>query len=412
MTLIKIKALKEWLKQFRLIYDFNALLKSYELKRGVRNVTRYYEKKSTPKEKDYNETNAIAEFKARHRELQPNYIAKKIGDLNFFWVGASQTQDQSGLLQALNRLGNVTTFHNSYGEYGPHYEIPQLNWLKVREINDSSLLQQVEQAHSIRKIDCLIGQMWSHVFSEGALIKVRSLGIPVINIAMDDRLPGLWMSKKGHRLGAVGLASGVDITLTTAPEARRWYAIEGMPAIFWPLASDEHLFAAKRDSVKDIDILFIGNRYGIRGKIVEFLKRKGIAVTCFGNGWMNGYADAEKNINLSKRAKIILGVGTIGHCSDVYTLKLRDFDALMTGALYITHRNPDLLNLFTEGEHLECYENPEELSVKLQYYLSDFRRAAQIGKKGQDLAKTKHSWNYRLSNTLLRLGFLKEFVSE
>ena len=155
MTLIKIKALKVWLKKFRLIYDVNALLKSYELKRGVRNVTRYYEKKGTPEEKHYNETTAIAEFKAQHRELRPNYVAKKIGDLNFFWVGASQTQDESGLLQALNRLGNVTTFRNSYEEYGPHYEIPQLNWLKVREINDSSLMEQVEQAHSIQKIDCL-----------------------------------------------------------------------------------------------------------------------------------------------------------------------------------------------------------------------------------------------------------------
>jgi len=403
---MKIEALKTWLKQFDFIYAANALLKSYQLKRGVRNVTRYYEKKSASEKELYSETNAIAKFKARHRQLRPRFSAKKISYLNFFWVGASQAQDESGFLQALERLGNVTTFHNSYGEYGPHYEIPGIHWLKVREINDASLVEQVERAHGARKIDCLIGQMWSHVYSERALLKVRSLGIPVINIAMDDRLPDLWMSKNDQRMGAVGLASGVDITLTTAPEACSWYAVENMPAIFWPLASDKNLFAAEQDAIKDIDILFIGNRYGIRGKLIGYLNKHGVSVTCYGSGWPNGYVNAEKNIGLSKRTKIILGVGAIGHCSDLYTLKLRDFDALMTGALYITHRNLDLLKLFTEGEHLECYEDADELLNKLKYYLARPEVCSEIGNKAKVLAQSKHSWDYRLRTTFRQLGLL------
>jgi spore maturation protein CgeB len=403
---MNIETLKTWLKQCRLIYAANALLKSNQLKRGVRNVTRYYEEKNTAEKKCYSEANAITEFKARHRQLCPCFSAKAMGNLNIFWVGASQAQDESGFLQALERLGNVTTFHNSHGDYGPHYELSGLHWLKVREINDASLVEQVERVHGAQKIDCLMGQMWSHVYSEEAMLKVRSLGIPVINVAMDDRLPNLWMEKSGQRMGAVGLASGVDITLTTAPEVCRWYSIENMPAVFWPLASDKNLFVSEQDARKDIDILFIGNRYGIRGKLVGYLRKHGISVTCYGNGWPNGYVNAEQNIALSKRARIILGIGAIGHCSDIYTLKLRDFDSLMTGALYITHRNPDLLKLFTEGEHLECYKGPEELLVKLNHYLRRPDECAEIGKRGQALVKTKHSWDYRLNTTFVELGLL------
>ena len=400
------KTLKDKLKKVHLLYAFNALIKSFQLKRGLRSLTRRYDKRYRDEAVCYDERSVIAGFKGRHSQLQPKFSSKIPGELKIFWVGALEAQDESGFLQALNRLGQVTNFRNRDGGYGPLYEISGLNWLHVREVNDDALIEQVTSAHLQGSIDILIGQMWAHIYSEDALSKIRALGIPIINIAMDDRLPSLWASKNGQRMGAVGLGSGVDITLTTSPEACKWYATENMLALFWPLASDEKLFAENAGSDKDIDILFIGNRYGIRGKLVKYLSKQGISVTCYGSGWPNGFVNADQNVALSKRAKIILGVGAIGHSSDVYTLKLRDFDALMTGALYITHRNPDLLQLFQEGEHLECYASPKELSAKLNYYLKNPERCSKIGRKGNVLAKTKHTWDYRLTSTFIRLGLI------
>jgi len=404
--IINMKNLKNKLKQFKFFYKFNAFIKCFQMKLGSAVLARSYRKKLISESVVYDEQSVITLFQEKHRQLKPDFSVKPPGELRIFWVGASEAQDRSGFLQALKRIGQVTNFLNSDGEYGPHYEIEGLNWLQCRDLNDAALIEQVESAHRQEEIDILIGQMWSHIYSESALLKVRALGIPIINIAMDDRLPSLWSYKNGHQMGAVGLASGVDITLTTSPEVCKWYAAENMLSIFWPLASDEKLFAGGVRPEKDIDILFIGNRYGIRGELVDYLSKHGILVSCYGSGWPNGYVNAEQNIALSRRAKIILGVGTVGHCPDVYTLKLRDFDALMTGALYITHRNPDLLKLFTEGEHLECFSNPKELLLKLKYYLKHSDKCFEIGRKAYFLAKKKHSWDYRLTSTFKKLGLI------
>ena len=248
--------------------------------------------------------------------------------------------------------------------------------------------------------------MWAEFYSAGALERIRQIGIPVTNIAMEDRLPSLWKRRAGHCMGSVGLGQGLDMVLTTCAETCAWYAAEKIPAIFWPLASDANLFGAGEEAARDIDILFVGNRYGIRGKIVDELTKSGLKVQCYGSGWPNGPVGAEQNMRLSKQAKIILGVGTIGHCSDLYTLKLRDFDALMTGALYITHRNPDLLRFFVEGVHLECYEKICELKQKIIFYLENPAERERIGSLGRMHARGRHTWDHRFKQIFLKLGLL------
>jgi len=231
--------------------------------------------------------------------------------------------------------------------------------------------------------------------------------MPVINIAMDDRLPFHWSTQDGVRLGSIGLGTGMNMVLTTCSDTCLWYKAEGCPSLFWPLASDPRLFKRENGKERDIDVLFIGDCYGIRGEIVAYLERRGIKVDCYGNGWPNGYVNADQNIALSARARIILGIGTVGHCSDVFTIKLRDFDALMTGALYITHRNPDLCKIFKEGEEIECYDSPQEAANKISYYLEHQVERERIGRNGQTKAVSDHNWDERLVSTFRKLGLLQ-----
>ena len=403
--------LKEIAKKSSTLYWLNAKLKSYELKRGLTLLAQDYAKRAEACGFVYESEAATREFKRRHREHRPDFVPLDPGKLRVFWIGVNQDQDESGFNQALRRLCEVAVFRNAEGGYGLRNCNPftenAMSIDKIRQANGQALLQQAIAAKNKGGIDLLLGQMWAHAVPKEALMQVQAMGIPVVNISMDDRLPVHWSHKDGIRLGSVGLAPGLDMVLTTSPETCSWYGVEKCPALFWPLASDPEIFAPAGEVVRDIDVLFIGNRYGVRGEVVDHIESRGIKVTCYGRGWPNGYGSAEQMLELWKRARIALGVGTVGHCPDVYQIKLRDFDGPMGGALYLTHRNPDLCRLYREGEDIECYATPREAFEKVRFYLDRPSHLERVARNGQRAALSRHTWDLRLSTTFEHLGLLR-----
>jgi spore maturation protein CgeB len=180
------------------------------------------------------------------------------------------------------------------------------------------------------------------------------------------------------------------------------YEFHGSPALYWPLASDPDLF--KPAAVRDIDVSFIGNKYGARGRIVSALQQAGIKVEAYGKGWPNGSATSSESAEIFGRSKIVLGIGTIGHSEDMVTLKLRDFDATMAGAMYITHRNPDLLEIFAEGVEIECYSSEKEAVRKIKHYLAHPEACARLGERAASKARGSHTWTQRLESVFSLLG--------
>lgn len=370
-----------------------------------------YEQRAARGRYRYDEAAAVDEFRLRLERKRPAAQPRSRGELRVFWIGASRSQDESGFLQALRRLAVVTELVDSNGTYGQLYQgkdgAPERDLSEIAALNDRVFRQQVSKAEVEGGIDLIMGQMWASYLPKESLAWAGARGIPVINVSMDDRLPEHWGARSGVQLGAVGLADATDMVLTTAEETCLWYGVEGCPALYWPLASDPTVYSPPPGQVRDIDVLFIGNKYGVRETIVAEIARSGIAVECYGAGWPRGSVDAQRMCALSQRAKIILGVGTVGHCADVYTLKLRDFDAPMTGALYITHRNPDLCRLYEEGVEIECYATPSEAARKIRHYLANPDQLSRIASRGHALALRRDTWDVRLSSTFSRLGLLE-----
>lgn len=403
------QSLKSLLKKSEILYSVNALFKSRLTQYSLRKLENHYLNLAKKGLVEYDEEKSIKQFKEKHFELNPNFKPKDIGRLKVFWIGTSLNQDNSGFLQSLKEIAEVTVFYNHEGSYGLWNKNGSalIYDKEVVEMNDISLKLQIESTLNSCGIDIVLGQMWAGRLSKNILKWVRSKGIPVINVSMDDRLPEHWGYAKDVRLGSVGLAENLDLVLTTSSETCIWYSTEGCPAIYWPLASDPKLFCKKNSIERDIDVLFIGNRYGIRSKIVKKLISSGINVTTYGQGWPNGSANFEESISLSNRAKIILGIGTVGHCSNLFTMKLRDFDAPMSGALYITHRNADLTSLFIEGEEIEFYLTVEELIYKIKFYLNNQELLKSIALNGQKKAIENYTWNKRLVDTFIKIGLFQ-----
>lgn len=393
--------IKRRLKEIPLIFRVNARLKAYRTARDLDGIRKHYEMKARSEGFAYSEDRALEGFQSSisRRGIVPRTCSP--GQTRIFWVGANWAQDDSGFLAALHKLGHVYLFRNVTSAYGLlyHGDDGQIHRCAPDVIakNDACLLNQVQEALRDGPIDLLFGQMWANYISADALRQIQNMGIMTVNISMDDRLPEHWGVHKGVRLGSVGLCKGLDLVLTTSSECCAYYGMEGCAALFWPLASSSDRFFPYPDGEKIYDVSFIGNRYGIRGKIIERLQQAGINVTPFGSGWPNGPVGAEQSAEILGKSRIILGVGNIAYNEDIYTLKLRDFDAPMAGALYITHRNRDLLKLFEEGREIECYETIAECIDKIKYYLAKPEKRSEIAAAGLSKAITSHTWDARLS---------------
>lgn len=405
-----ISRAKSILKQCSILVRINAALKSTIFKIQLSKLRSYYRAKIDSLAYKYSEELAIRSFKISYNQ---NFKAKnpETGKNScVVWVGASKSQDYSGFIQALSKLFDVEILSNHLTKYGLllEGECPsiKLNEMQMRQINDDMLVDGICEISRNKEVLFVIGQFWRFAISDAALSQVRSHNVPIINISMDDRLPSLWNKVSGIRRGSVGLLPHLDLVLTTTPEVCAWYGVMGCPALYFPLASDPSLFEGSPNSDRPIDVLFIGNKYGIREKLVNVLVSKGIKVECFGKGWPNGFADSIKMSDLSKSAKIILGIGTVAHCKNVYTLKLRDFDSMLSGALYITHRNPDLCKIFQEDIDFVCYENISEAANKINLYLENEQLRRKIALSGQIKAKKYHNWDYRLNQVFSKIGFI------
>lgn len=392
-------SLKNKLKKINFFYSINASYKARKMKKDLQKLRERYD--VLAKDVDENEAKVIV-------DVQKKLIARGVDfkslnrKLRIFWVGANYAQDDSGFLQALNKFAEVHYFYNAQKQYGQEFSPERMNPDIVTR-NSECLISQVKEIEKTKgKVDLVMGQMWANYISEQSLIDIQSMNIATVNISMDDRLPELWETYKNKLMGAIGISKGIDLTLTTTKDCVKRFLYHKALCLFWPLASDKNLFMPS--DVKDIDVVFVGNNYGIRGEIVGGLLAAGINVQAYGGGWPNGLVDAAKATNLFNRSKIILGIGTIGYCDDVYTIKLRDFDATMAGALYITHRNPDLLEIFKEGEEIECYLNVEEAIKKIKFYLSHPDKLEKISKAALKTAREHHTWDIRIQNLLQDLG--------
>lgn len=325
----------------------------------------------------------------------------RVDSPGIFLVGTYYEQESGGFIQALARAGRVVALKTASGRYG--LEPPTAaSDMRTRQENGRRIVEQIASARAAGRVDVLIGTMVAQSVPAEALRCVRGMGIPVLNIAMDDRLPDHWGWHGHTRLGAIGLSADTDIVLQTTAEYVPRYLADGHPAVFWPFGSDPDLFGPIGE--KRFEVVFVGNNYGWRSVLIRAIKRAGIPIECFGNGFANGHIDAHRVAEVFGQARIVLGVGTVAHSRRIVTLKLRDFDGPMSGSFYITTDNPDLHKLFEVGREIVTYRNTLECITLLRRYLNDDIAREEIAAAGRRRAVSDHTWDRRIRDAFQLLG--------
>jgi spore maturation protein CgeB len=108
------------------------------------------------------------------------------------------------------------------------------------------------------------------------------------------------------------------------------------------------------------------------------------------------------------QSRLSLGFATAGasHLSGkrLLHLRLREFEAPMSGALYLTEDQPELAEYFEPGKEVLTYVDRQDLLDKVRYYLGHQEEAERIRRAGCVRARQTHTWQHRFRELFGVLG--------
>jgi spore maturation protein CgeB len=317
------------------------------------------------------------------------------------------------------------------------------------------LLRAVRRAHAERPLDLFFGYLYSSVVYPETIDELRRTVVPTVNFSCNNV----------HQFELVAaIAPRFDLNIVPERLALpRFAAIEARTARI-QLAANPMLYRPLPEP-RLYDVTFVGQRYADRADFLVHLQRAGVAVRAWGAGWQtrkrwdlatlraawsfvedervdgvrrlveqrtrrNGLAappdpvDAELEgevarfggprltqhdlVHTFSRSRISLGFATAGASHRgprrLTHLRLRDFEAPMSGALFLTEQQDELAEYFAIGEEVLTYTNRDDLLATVRYYLAHPERAERIRRAGRRRAVSEHTWAHRFRDLFGVLG--------
>lgn len=304
--------------------------------------------------------------------------------------------EKFGLVDSWIGLGEIIHY-----DWGEKYDQNSPNWEKIKEEFNEELYQRVSIENKKKKIDIFFSYLSGNWVYPETIRKIGELDIITINISLDDALYFWGYKKKSGLSGNAEIAPFFDINITTQKSVDvAKYVFVGANALFMPPGANPQHFYSHSKYIRNIPISFIGQKYGIRGEIIQKLLENGIPIVTFGKGWDNGEISVTQMREIYSKSIINLGFGYIGKGTGNIGLKGRDFEVPMSGGLYITTYNKDLAYCYDIGKEIECYHDLHDLYQKINKYLTNTTLAKKIGSAGMEKAIKSHKWSDRFSDLL------------
>lgn len=268
------------------------------------------------------------------------------------------------------------------------------------------LFDTIRAAHAQRPVDWIFFYGGGQDYSPALLRRIAGeLGIPTVNMSLDDKQGFMGGSAGDARTGAVDLTRDTDLFMTSARVACEWHMVEGGRPVYLPEGFDAAAYAP-REVVRDIPVSFIGGAYGFRTSVIGNLRDHGIDVRTFGAGWP-GAGWADDIVEVFNRSRINLGMSGVEYSESLTNVKGRDFEVPGTGGgMYLTSFNPDLAQHFDIGREIVCYGNRDEMVELIRHYLARPDEAAAIAQRARARSLREHRWLHRYESMLRILGVL------
>lgn len=272
----------------------------------------------------------------------------------------------------------------------------------LRQHCDADLLAFVSDLHRRRPIDVMLSYLCGTQLSAAVVERINSMGIATALFHLDDRLHFDATAHNGFASGPAAVAAAYDVCLTASDDSIVKYAVRGGRAVLWPEGGNPDIFRPL-ETPRIHDVAFVGARYGHRSLLIDYLRRHGVHVACFGAGWEQGGVSDTRMVEIFSQSRIVLGFGYIGY-SDEQHFKGRDFEVPMCGCVYLTSSNRYVEQVYDVGREILVYRDPADCLRIIRELLADPTRCDTIRTAARRRALASHTWRHRIEYLLAGLA--------
>ena len=300
--------------------------------------------------------------------------------------------EKTGLVDSWKNIAEVIHYDwgNEFDQYSSDWE------LASKDKFNKVLLENVIKHHNKKPIEIFFSYLSGNWVFRETIEAINNLGIITVNFGFDDS-HSFWGRKiKSGWEGNAGIADAYNICITSQyMNDVIKYDKTGARSIFLPPGGNQKFFGSSKPNIKrKIPVSFIGQKYGIRESVIEFLESNGVYVYTAGLGWDKGSVSQNEMMDIYHDSLLTLGFGFMGKAGNV-RLKGRDFEVTMTGAAYITSFNQDLAKYFVDGKEIIFYKDKNDLLDKIKFYLNNPEKAIEIGLNARIKSLKEHTWEQR-----------------
>jgi len=296
---------------------------------------------------------------------------------------------------------------------------------------EEELLKQIKRVHSKKPIALFFSYFYDACCSPEVIKEISRMGIVTMN----------WYCNASYQFHLVDkIAPAYDCCLVPEKFRLEDYKRIGANPIYCQEAANPDIY--KPYNLPQIyDVTFVGQKYGDRPEYIQYLLTKGVKVRVWGVGWkrkpglkgtllrnVKGVRRALLNqppirdlqhisgepltddelVKMFSRSKINLGFSSCGgtHKTEnrMLQIRLRDFEAPMSGGFYMVEYMPELEEFFEIGKEIVCYHSKEELVDKIRFYLSHSEERERIRWAGYERALRDHTWQKRFEDVFKSIG--------
>lgn len=328
----------------------------------------------------------------------------------------------ANLYLPLRDLGHeLVRFDYDYGPHNDHLDprVPEhrAHIDAKRPLLGQALLHQVEAAHRRRPIDLFFSYFYSAYVHPDVIREIRRMGIVTVN----------WYCNASYQFDLVSeIAPAYDWCFV--PERFRLddYRRVGANPIYCQEAANPSVYRP-HDVPTEFDVTFVGQRYGNRPEYLAKLARAGVDARAWGPRWEEALRprDAafapdlagrcgpalsdEELVRLYSRGRISLGFSAVAHLPTdgsppIKQVRLRDFEAPMSGAFYLVEQFDELAEFFEPDREIVFFNDAADLIDKARYYLAHDRERRAIRDAGLRRARAEHTWQRRFENVFRQIG--------